>query len=165
MENLAIWRLGILIEIHDFWCFMVGFFIGFCVDDILRTLCHGFWEHCVMGFWEHYVMGFWEHCVMVYFENIMSWVFENIVSWFILRTLCHGFLRTLCRVLCDGILCEQCTDLVDEFILADYFCPHWWVPCQPPYVDPATHPAPANMPPCAMFCQIVSIILIGKWVG
>ncbi len=54
--------------------------------------------------------------------------FENLVAQFILADL----------------VVEYCADLVVGVILADYFLPPTMSPRQPPCVDPATHPAPAN---------------------
>ena len=68
-------------------------------------------------------------------------------------------------VILTDLVVEYCADLVAQFILADYFfAPIDESPAivvRRPYNPPCTR----QIPLCAMFCEIVPLILIGKWVG
>ena len=87
-------------------------------DMFLRTLCDGFLRTL---------------CDM-FLRTLCDWVFENIVV---------GYSADIVQTLLTGLLCDT-VRLCSPVYFGRLFCLGRRVPCQPPYVDPATDPAHAN---------------------
>jgi len=95
-----------------------------------------------MNDFENIVWYVFENIVRWVFENIVWYVFENIVRW-VFENIVVGYSADIVQTLLTGLLCDT-VRLCSPVYFGRLFCLGRRVPCQPPYVDPATDPAHAN---------------------